>query len=489
MGRKVVFSAMVLAGLGQMTPAIAQIEDRQDDWGRSHTPSAPADAPDVEDVAPAPIAAEKRSAAPAQVADAQPDPEPTASPVVEARSSAAAEAPVAVAEVKVREPDLADKDLAIAPPEEARPVLVDPTAARRVVASSSRRAQPMPDDARPAPEPVLAAARRAPEPIVDEQDRETAPAPAERVAAAPPRPVADERALEPVYAARAPIAAPVERVEATPVRPVPEYRDARPGRGGQYRAPAPVSTERAARTGPDEREQYRRAASAAMERATPAYPAETADAFPAEEERMPASRPVYARQDDHPPSSRIAEAAPPPLPARRPAYADRRAPFPTASAAEPGEPGYEDRDTPPAYAEDDRQAPPGYPQDSRLPSRGYDDRDLPTDEAYAVADRADREPAVRGASYGRAWGDREVATTCGRDRADRLQQRLRRDIADRRIDWRTARDLEAEIGHIEEMQRSYCSSGLNAWREERLDRQYAQIEDRLRYEEDRGGWR
>lgn len=441
MGRKVVFSAMILAGLVQTAPAVAQIEDRQDDWGRSPALSAPA-----------PVAAGQRSADPMPVAEEQPDPAPAASPAIEARSSARAER---VAEVKAREPDLADKDLAIVPPEEARPIVIDPTAARRAMASATRRAPPMQDNVGPAPEPALAAVRRAPEPARAEQDRDTAPAAAGDVAAAP-------------------------------IRPLPEYRDARPGRGGQYREPAPTRAEHAAQTGPNEREQYRRAADVAMERATPTDPDQVADRQPVTEDRPFARRPIYAGQDDDQPLARIEEQAPPPFPTRRPTYADGRDRFPAAEATGPG---YDDRDSAPVYAQDDRQAPTGYPRDGRTPLRGYDDRDLSADEGYASTDRDDREPSVRDASYGQAWGDRRDATACGGDRADRLQQRLRRDIADRRIDWNTARDLEAEIGHAEEMQRSYCASGLNAWREERLDRQYAQIEDRLRYEESRGGWR
>lgn len=469
MGRKVGFSAVIMAGLVQMTPAIAQIEDRQDDWGRTPPPAAQAEARVATAAETTPASREGQLTQAEDVAEASSEP----APVTEARSAPQTE--VLVAKVEAREPDLADKDLAVAPPEEMRPVLVDPTAQRRTLAAARSVSRPQAD---PRAEADLAAARR--------------PVPAERVAAAPSHPAADQPA--PVYADREPIAAPAERVAAAQERPLPVYRDARPDRGGQYRTDAPTNADEAAEPSTDQREQYRRAASAAMERATHAADmAQMADAPPTPGERAPAARPVYAAEDSYPAVERAGqEAAARPLPARRPVYADRRDPYPaypTYPAEEAGEPGYGEREMAPVYAEADRRAPAGDPRQEPSFPPGYEDDAVETEQDYALAERAYREPPLRGASYGRSWEQRGDARICGSDRADRLQQRLRRDIADRRIDWRTARDLEAEIGHAEEMQRSYCSSGLNAWREDRLDRQYAQIEDRLRYEESRGGWR
>jgi len=110
-----------------------------------------------------------------------------------------------------------------------------------------------------------------------------------------------------------------------------------------------------------------------------------------------------------------------------------------------------------------------------------------TAEAVGAMRPRQRAPGggVAAAAQSEISSERVASDGCNDVRADRLRMRLR-DEADRGvIDGRTARDLDEELAYTEDMQRSYCASGMSNWREERLDRQFAQIEDRLRYVEGR----
>ena len=170
MERKALFSAMLVAGLAQMTPALAQAQDPQQETGDG--PAAPVRA----QAAPAHIwvpsvrrAQEARRSAAAtveagpkpavKVAEDAPRPSappfealPARGPAVKVAEEAPRSEPV-VAEARPRQADLADQDLAAVPPEESKPVLIDPTAARRGLASAGRGAL----SPREVAKPVLAA--------------------------------------------------------------------------------------------------------------------------------------------------------------------------------------------------------------------------------------------------------------------------------------------------------------------------------------------
>jgi hypothetical protein len=156
-----------------------------------------------------------------------------------------------------------------------------------------------------------------------------------------------------------------------------------------------------------------------------------------------------------------------------------------------------DRDAQPAYDDQYREGPPAYAAQDRDTPRGYGDRDAEDGARYAIQDRIGPDGPIRTAPEDQQWTDRQRApiadkgenSLCDSARTDRLQQRIRQEAARDLIDPRAAQDLNDETGHAEDLRRSYCASGMNDWREERLDRQYAQIEDRIRYEEDQIGRR
>ncbi|RZM03744.1 MAG: hypothetical protein EOP68_20100 [Sphingomonas sp.] len=197
-------------------------------------------------------------------------------------------------------------------------------------------------------------------------------------------------------------------------------------------------------------------------------------------ERAAASRPAPVARDRAPAPVYVADDRAP-----RPRYGDED---------RVGQPVYDDRgvDSRPVYAGEDRGMRSGYPDDMRAsrpvyaanayprdvrpPLGGYGDRGV--GPRYAMVER-DRLP---GASRGDRYADR--GGDCDGGRAYRLQMRLRRDVRDGVIDWRDAQDFEDDIGQVDNMHRNYCQSGMTGWREDRLDHEYAQIEDRLRFEED-----
>jgi hypothetical protein len=386
MGFRGIYSAILVTGLAQMTPATAQSRAPLHEAESMPTASAAAPAPEVTppDAAPAPAT---------KLADER-------QPVSERE---APEEVSATQEVKAKAIDPADKDLAAAPPEELKPAKIDPDNVRRAVASAA--AAPA---IRSAPQAVAAAAP-APQSLGEEQEGY-----AERVAAA-------ERALQPELGGDAAFAR-SQRVAASQWRPAP--------------APRPVQ--------------------AAAERAPlPARDEQEGNPAPAQDERVAIAPPrtIPSDRDDGD---------------AQPAYADRY------------------RNAPPAYAVEDREAP-----------RDYGNRDQEDGARYAIQDRIGPDGPIRSVPEDVQWGDRQRApiadqggnVACDGARTDRLQQRIRQEAARGLIDPRAAQDLNDETGHAEELRRSYCASGMNDWREERLDRQYAQIEDRIRYEEDQSGRR
>lgn len=145
------------------------------------------------------------------------------------------------------------------------------------------------------------------------------------------------------------------------------------------------------------------------------------------------------------------------------------------------------QDEPRAY--DPPQAPTGE-DPAREPESSEQDLAAmpPAEPDPGLAEQDGARPAYAGeeqqarSSYSDRAGDRG----CDGEEADRLTQKLRRETEGGLIDRRAAEDLSDEIAHAEDLRQSYCASGMNEWRQERLDRQYAQIEDRLRYEEERG---
>ncbi|ATE63692.1 hypothetical protein [Rhizorhabdus dicambivorans] len=396
MGRKVVFLGVLAAGLVQMAPALAQTSDQQPDQDK------------------APVAAV---------------PEPAEPPLEKPRPAQVAVAPEPEAEAEARPPvmdrarELAEKDLAAAPPEEQRPVLVDPGDARRALARARRAAAEAQDRAEPLSRPAVAAAEPAPPPVARE---------------------AEDRA---VYA---------ENRDEPPVR---DDRD--DGR--------PVYADR----GQDD---------------AAAYPEEEE----AEDQPAPVARDVRARQARQIYAEETVEPAPRDLRGRqaRQVLAEDEAPVtPRRQAAAPVA-----RDLPvpaprPVYADDDRDAAPAYPDDRRAPADDVYGRVPRNGDRYAIVDRSLRPDArPMGDDAGQQWGGRAASPICDDGRADQLLRAIRRKADFERIDGRAAADIEDEIGHAADLQRSYCESGMNDWREQRLDRLYAQIEDRIRYEEDRR-WR
>ena len=108
--------------------------------------------------------------------------------------------------------------------------------------------------------------------------------------------------------------------------------------------------------------------------------------------------------------------------------------------------------------------------------------------ALAVAGLATVAPAMaqdwNHGSHGYAYGDdhRHDRNFCQGDRAPRLYSRIRREVRERDLDWRSAQDLRAAVDRTADLERRYCAMGMNDWRAEKLDRQYDRIEENLRYQ-------
>lgn len=393
MGRKVVFLGVVAAGLVQVAPLSAQMQD-----------------------VPVQDRAQDQDAASAQAPVDSPE-----APVDAPRAVAAAPAAAAPDEVRDRARELAERDLATVPPEERKPVLIDPAEARR---ARARAAEAEARDVA-APRPAMAEApesappARAPRPVYAEDDRE--PGYLDEHDAGRDR-RGDPGADSTIYADRASIPAPVDREPA-----VEDASTARDMRGRQARQ-------------------------AEADDAAAAVPP------PARDLRERQARRVYAEDG----AESEADRAGAPLARDLPARASR-----------------------PVYADDARDGRAAYPEDRDDTAADIDDRGLRPGERYAIVDRGLR-PDVRYDDAPRAaWGNRATDPGCDGERAARLRDNVRRKADFERIDSRVAEDLEEEIGHAANLQRSYCATGMNDWRGQRLARLYAQIEDRIRYEEDR----
>lgn len=95
---------------------------------------------------------------------------------------------------------------------------------------------------------------------------------------------------------------------------------------------------------------------------------------------------------------------------------------------------------------------------------------------------AEERPLRQRVDYSARFSNRLTTDSCDSHRYEGLARSVRRAVEVGSIDWRTARDMDDEIAHGMALQRGYCESGMNDWRERRLDEQYTQIEDRLRFE-------
>jgi hypothetical protein len=90
--------------------------------------------------------------------------------------------------------------------------------------------------------------------------------------------------------------------------------------------------------------------------------------------------------------------------------------------------------------------------------------------------------------------NRDVRGACQDNRGNRLEQRINQEARAGDIDWRTARELHAMVDRTQDLQRRYCSYGINyggaratnGARE--IDRRYDQIAQRLHWG-DNDGWR
>ena len=86
--------------------------------------------------------------------------------------------------------------------------------------------------------------------------------------------------------------------------------------------------------------------------------------------------------------------------------------------------------------------------------------------------------------------ERGYRNVCSGYRANRLETRIAAEARSGDIDWRTARYLRSMVDQTQDLQRRYCSYGVNDQRARDLDHRYDQIERRLRWEDnDNDGWR
>jgi hypothetical protein len=67
----------------------------------------------------------------------------------------------------------------------------------------------------------------------------------------------------------------------------------------------------------------------------------------------------------------------------------------------------------------------------------------------------------------------------GNSHATQIDYQIGREARDDNIDWTTAHNLRAEVSRTADMENHYCATGMTAWRAERLDMRYAQIENEL----------
>ena len=77
---------------------------------------------------------------------------------------------------------------------------------------------------------------------------------------------------------------------------------------------------------------------------------------------------------------------------------------------------------------------------------------------------------------------RRDANLCEGVRAQQLYLQIRREVRQRDLDWREARDLRAAVDRTADMERRFCARGLNSYQAARLDRQYDRVEDLIRRE-------
>ena len=86
--------------------------------------------------------------------------------------------------------------------------------------------------------------------------------------------------------------------------------------------------------------------------------------------------------------------------------------------------------------------------------------------------------------------ERGYKNVCTGYRANRIETRINFEARSGDIDWRTARYLKSMVDQTQDLQRRYCSYGVNDRRARDLDRRYDAIERRLRWEDnDNSGWR
>lgn len=381
-----------------------------------------------------------------------------------------------------------DEVIEAAPPA-AEPVRVP--ARRPVVLEKVEVEQAEASDEPVAERPARVVTRRAELPVVEEeQEAEDEPVRSvvkQRVAAAP-APLETVEAPAPAVRAEAKID-PADRdlAAAPPEERRPEVIDPTTQRRAMLRrraAPPPQpqeeeAIEEAAATGVPSQ----RAVEQAVEADRPVVAARPARArpVPAPVEEA-ASEPVYADQAEQPWSR---PAAAPTAPVVRAPRVAMPVPAPVADDV------YDNGVRATRGVDVAEQEQPDYDVAGRDVRPLHGPRPLPApvaegDQRYAM--RGTLPDVVRSGRAGAQFGQRTAERSCDVGRSARVQQQIRQKADDGRIDWRSAQDLEDELDHAEDIRRSYCASGLNDWREQRLEALYAQIEDRIRYEEDQN-WR
>lgn len=251
--------------------------------------------------------------------------------------------------------------------------------------------------------------------------------------------------------------------------------------------PAPAAAEQMRTARVEQAEAAPAPADAEIRRPLPAYAAEERAPRPALEQRLPvrsaaAEPPADRFQDRRAEPAYASDDAP-----RRPAYDDRSVDDRAADRDEA-------QDMRSASAEDDRAPGRGFDDgsaagalyagndsDMRPPyARSGDDRERFQDERAPIDDR---EAPVADEPADRQLSDHGADKSCDAGQADRLQHKVQREAETGMIDRGAAQDLIDEIGYTEKLRRSYCASGMNDWREGRLSSRYAQIAERIQYEE------
>jgi len=432
------------------------------------------------------LVASLAQAAPAVVARAA-RPVRVATPKVEAGPPALA---TPNGQVMDRARELAEADLAPAPAEEQQPVRIEIGASRRSAGGARRPAATM-ANRQGTVTARAASARMAP----TSRASATIARSTQTIIPAATRPQLAEAKPSPVQAVAGRAADPAAQASPTPA-PSPRSAEPVPVLAAATPAHAAAALAEHASAGDDgPRPDYALAERIVRESTTQteatAGPAAAETAAPVETASI--ERGADASQEH----SRLAEAQPTPT-APEPAtetMATGREATASVSPADIGVPEQlASRDTeesaegPPASASDmgeDRQR---LADADDLPDSPADRRDIDSEMPPVPDDPYDRAAGRgyrRAPDYGERWAARDDGGSCDGGRFAGLARAVRRAAQLGAIDPRTADDMEDEIAHGEDMQQSYCATGLNDWRAERLEAQYAQIEDRLRYERGR----